>query len=395
MPRRGSYRKNEGKGYKILAAAVTLCLLGGSIYLVSQKNRTIFADASNQVLGVTSSIISAPQKWFFAAGDYISSYFGNATTIRKLKEENRALLEWRDEAKALAERLSQYEQLNNINDEQIKYSIIGRMIGEVNGPFSHSGIINVGSNDGISTDWIAINEHGMVGRVISVGPSSSRILLLTDSQSRIAVMGEETRGRAMMIGDKSSAPLLSTLNTPNIIKNGERIITSGDDGVVPRGIMVGFAGIAPDKKIRVRLNTNNDAIDFVKLIKPNNIPAPQMRVTNPKFAAPQPSAIDALTANASNQILPDENVNGVGVLPADTSPNSIAQAQEIKKLKAQRDSKKVATPKPKKALTKTSDANHGPIKVIFDDEPKAKPSSDHKEPTKESAKPAAEKAVNE
>ena len=332
MARRGSYRKNEGRGYKATAIVVTVLLLGASVYFLTQKDRTILSNTSNQVFGATSSIISAPQKWFNGIGDYVSSYFGNAETIRKLKQENRALLEWRDEAKALAMRLEQYEQLNNIKDEQIKSAVIGRLVGETNGPFSNSAIVNVGAKDGIATDWVVINENGLVGRVISVSQNSSRVILLTDNQSRIPVMGEETRGRAMLVGDKSSAPVLSQLNTPNIIKNGERIITSGDDGIIPRGIAVGYAGIAPDKKLRVRLNSNKGAIDFVKLIKPNNIQIPSQRVTNPNFGAPpQNSGSD----NIAGGILPDEN--GAANLPVNSTPGAIAQAQEIKRLKEQRD----------------------------------------------------------
>jgi rod shape-determining protein MreC len=331
MARRSSYRKNEGRGYKTTAIVVTLLLLGVAGYFLTQKNRTIFSDTSNQVFGFTSSVISAPQKWFNSAGDYISSYFGNTETIRKLKQENRALLEWRDEAKALAMRLDQYEQLNNIKDEQIKAAVIGRLIGEVNGPFSNSSIVNVGSKDGIATDWVVINENGLVGRVISVSKDSSRVIMLTDNQSRIPVMGEETRGRAILVGDKSTAPLLLQLNTPNIIKNGERIITSGDDGVIPRGIAVGYAGIAPDKKLRVKLNSNKSAIDYVKLIKPNNMPIPSQRTTNPNFG----QVAQDSTVYGASAILPDEN--GAANLPVNSTPDAIAQAQEIKRLKEQRD----------------------------------------------------------
>lgn len=285
------------------------------VAIVSNTHRTQVGGAVNDGIAIFSGALNAPFKLVSNTGGYIASIFTSAKRVRELEAQNSALLEWRDEAKALKMRLQDFERLSNIKSDTISQGKIARFISEIGGPFSRTGIVNVGSDDGIVADWIVINQYGLVGRVISVGKNSSRVLMLTDSASHIAVMGENTRARAIVSGDNTEAPLLAEFNTPGTMQKGERLVTSGDDGVVPRGIAVGYAGIAPaDKKWRVKLSYNAGAIDYVKLIPPMAIKAPGAVLTMPQDMMP-----------SSSQVLPLNE--GAGQIPTELTPKAIAKAQ--------------------------------------------------------------------
>ena len=86
-----------------------------------------------------------------------------------------------------------------------------------------------------------MSEHGLVGRVIGVTDGASRVLLLTDVASRTPVMIDRTNARAILTGDGGPNPRLDYLRGHDPIQEGDRLLTSGDGGVLPRGLPVGTA----------------------------------------------------------------------------------------------------------------------------------------------------------
>ncbi|KAF0186258.1 MAG: rod shape-determining protein MreC [Hyphomonadaceae bacterium] len=331
MARRNSMRRGgAGTGTVVSLIGIT-ALASIALTLALTSPRGAVNAAMNDALAWGSKIVSTPVKWAQGGGDWFSSFFTNSDEVQRLRSENLALLEWRDQAKAMAERLDAYEVLHSVQNETTKGEITARMVSENHGPFSDSGIVNAGKNQGVGADWVVVNQYGLLGRVISLGNNSSRILLLTDGESRIPIMGEVSRGRAILTGDKTEAPHLAHLNTPPIIGEGERILTSGDDGVVPRGIAIGVAGRGPDGKWRVRLNSRQGAVDFVRLVPPNNFPPPVLRAVAPTIA-PNAAAVPVVNGVA----VPASSAAGGAVLPLDAnaasiptaaSPSAISQAQ--------------------------------------------------------------------
>ena len=171
-----------------------------------------------------------------------------------------------------------------------------------------------------------MNQNGLVGRVIAVGSDTSRVLFLADGDSRVPVMGETTRARAIAIGDKTSAPRLAHLNTPTLMRDGERVMTSGDDGIFPRGIAVGQAGLAPDRQWRIRLASTASPIDFVRLVPPSNFPPPLEPVTAPSLAPPPTEG--ATPSPVQGGILPLA-ADAAGV-PTAATPEAIRAAQALR-----------------------------------------------------------------
>jgi rod shape-determining protein MreC len=328
MARRGNRRKSTVG--PILGGIAVVALASVAVAMIITGGRTGgLSNVAAEVSGGVGRIVSVPVRWVQSAGSSIGSIFGGSPLNAKLKAENAALLEWRDQARAMAERLDSYEKLHGITNEQMPAGFTGRMIGESASMFSRTGLVNMGSKSGIQVNWIVMNQNGLVGRVIAVGADSSRVLLLSDGDSRVPIMGEITRARAIASGDKSPAPRLSHLNTPALMQDGERVMTSGDDGIFPRGIAVGQAGIAPDKQWRVRLASNTMPIDFVRLIPPSNFPPPLEPVTPPPLAAPPIGTSETVGVPSSGAVLGAvlPLAPGSASLPTAATPEAIRAAQ--------------------------------------------------------------------
>jgi rod shape-determining protein MreC len=147
------------------------------------------------------------------------------------------------------------------------------------------------------------------------------VLLLTDVASRTPVLVDRTDARAILTGDASSTPKLEYLRGADPIKEGDRILTSGDGGMIPRGLPVGTAVKGLDGGWRVRLDADATSIDFVRILlfKDFSLLADQQELsqsalpsgpppadTSAPAAAPTPapaaSTAHASTAHASTSV---------------------------------------------------------------------------------------------
>jgi rod shape-determining protein MreC len=367
MARRGN-RRTGGAG-PLIGVAVLTALISVSVTIVLTNGRSgLLAEIGAQVSGTFGRVMMVPVRWAQEAQSSVTSFMGGAVLNQQLKEENRALLQWRDQARAMAERLDAYEKLHGVKAETLPQGLTGRLIAESDGPFSQSGVINLGSKSGVKVNWIVLNQNGLVGRVIAVGSDTARVLFLADGDSRVPVMGEITRARAIASGDKSIAPKLSHLNTPILMRDGERVMTSGDDGVFPRGIAVGQAGIAPDRQWRVRLASSNSPIDFVRIVPPSNFPPPLDPVT-PPILPPAPKK-EEVPATVQGGVMP--LAAGAAAVPAAATPEAIraAQASSSRDLEAVQAAKarlakkrQAAEKKAKEAAKADSAASSVPVSV--------------------------------
>ncbi len=97
-------------------------------------------------------------------------------------------------------------------------------------------LLNVGSKVGVKPGQAVVTGEGLAGRVAEVGDNSARVLFVTDVNSRLPVLVERTRERAILAGDNSSSMRLTLLQTVQGVQRGDRIVTSGHGGSFPVGI---------------------------------------------------------------------------------------------------------------------------------------------------------------
>jgi rod shape-determining protein MreC len=102
--------------------------------------------------------------------------------------------------------------------------------------------------------------------VVGVTRGASRVLLLTDVSSRTPVMVERTNARAILTGDGGPHPKMAYMRGVDPARIGDRVLTSGDGGVFPRGLPVGVAVKGVDGGWRVKLDSDDAPVDFVRIL---------------------------------------------------------------------------------------------------------------------------------
>lgn len=194
--------------------------------------------------------------------------------IRELEARVQELSRYEMAARSMSARLEAYEQMLSAMGEPPVKGTTARVISEVSGPFSESLLANAGRAQGVEPDAIALNEGGVVGRVTHLGERSSRILKVTDFNSRIPVLGENSGVRAIVFGDRDGLGTLSDRPEADAFMVGERILTSGEGGLFPRGLMVGRA-LNDGADWRVAFSMAETRGGFVRLVPPARIPPPE------------------------------------------------------------------------------------------------------------------------
>ena len=108
---------------------------------------------------------------------------------------------------------------------------------------------------------------GLVGRISGVGDSTSRVILLTDAASRIPVTIQPSGQQSLLVGDNNPSPLLEFLEDSDQVRPGDRVVSSGDGGVFPPGILVGQLNQGPDGRLRVRLSSDYERLEFLRVLR--------------------------------------------------------------------------------------------------------------------------------
>jgi len=223
--------------------------------------RETVTDASAPVM----EVVAAPAAEFKRWSEGVSSFFSVYEENQRLREENGRLRSNLTELAELQRKTRRYEELLKVRpDEKITF-VAARLIADATGPFVRTVLVNAGREQGLSKGQAVVDERGLLGRVITAGQRSARVLLLTDLNSRVPVLIEGSNLKAIMVGDNSGQPVLEYLPPGSRITAGARIVTTPDGGVFPPGVAVGT--VASSKSPRVDLFTGEARADFVRILK--------------------------------------------------------------------------------------------------------------------------------
>ena len=218
-------------------------------------------DAAASVLDRISGPAATANRWIEGVGPFFSVYEEN----QRLRDENAKLRMAQSELGKLQREVKRYEKLLRVPVEAPVAGVAGRVIADMSGPFMRSVIVSVGREQGVTKGQAVVDDRGLLGRVIGTGRRSSRVLLLTDPNSRIPVIVEGANLKAIMAGDSSDRPMLSYLPPGSRLTAGARVLTTADGGALPPGVVVGVV-VRGAGSPRVELFTSERRADFVRVL---------------------------------------------------------------------------------------------------------------------------------
>jgi rod shape-determining protein MreC len=246
----------------LVGGAFALMLLGKTDAALVERFRTSVTDALAPIMAAVERPVSA----FENGVENAKNLFSLRTQNAELLAERDALLQWQAVARRLeAENRELRTLLSMAPDPRIEF-VTARVIGSSAGTFVREVLIAAGERDGVAKGQAALTGEGLAGRVTEVGNRSARVLLLTDINSRIPVLLENTRHKAILAGDNSNEPRLLFLAPGVQPLPGDRIVTSGDGGAFPSGLPVGIVGSADDGVVTVIPFVDWDRLEYLQLV---------------------------------------------------------------------------------------------------------------------------------
>jgi rod shape-determining protein MreC len=220
-----------------------LILVSGAMLVAGKTDQTMFetlrtglSDVAAPVLDVASRPLGAAE----AAIDRFRGFIGVYQVNRRLEEENQRLLQWQQVALKLTTENRQLQGLLNVVPDRAVSYVTARVIANSGGAYVRTVMINAGSQAGLARGQAVITGDGLVGRLTEVGSRAARVLLITDLNSRIPVKIEGSNTGAVLAGDNSERPRLLYVGSPEALKIGDRVVTSGEGGVFPPDLPVGM-----------------------------------------------------------------------------------------------------------------------------------------------------------
>ncbi len=211
-----------------------------------------------------SVVVSWPSKGFKSVVSTVANHLNLYNKNIKLKEENAQLQEQIYDPGFL---IFENKQLRQLLDEQVTSSanfVSARVILDKQSPYLNSFIINSGSNKEIKNSMAALDGKNFIGRIVDVNFFSSRVLLVTDLNSKIPVLVEPSGHHAILSGHGTNEPTLEYLPENHKVQSGNKVYTSGKEGIFSPGIPIGEVRMDAEK-IFVSLFSDISQIMFVNI----------------------------------------------------------------------------------------------------------------------------------
>jgi rod shape-determining protein MreC len=183
-------------------------------------------------------VANAPSEWTRDSKKYFSAH-------NKLVQENYALKEQAFEQQTKLQRFNTIEAENthlrtllNGNIPIQPKAILGEISHMGRDPFTHTVVVNRGSQHNIKAGQAVVDSKGVIGQVTRVYPFTSEVTLITDKELSIPIQIERNQLRAIAFGEGNNTLDIPYLPTNVDIKVGDKLVTSGIDGVYPSGLAV-------------------------------------------------------------------------------------------------------------------------------------------------------------
>jgi rod shape-determining protein MreC len=246
----------------LVGLTFVLMLIGKADSVLVERARIAITDAVVPILRAMSEPASAIAQMTANLRELAAIREQNA----ELRAANDQLLQWQSIAQRLeAENRSLRGLLSTVPEPTVA-SVSARVVADTGGAFAQSVLLMGGTSDGVDKGDVVITGEGLVGRVTQTGYKSSRVLLITDINSRIPVSVGESANRAILAGDNSLRPRLLYVGNQTPLVPGDKVVTSGDGDAFPPGLPIGRVVRTEDGVIEVEPYVARDQLQHVRVV---------------------------------------------------------------------------------------------------------------------------------
>src|SRR5215831_16742324 len=223
-----------------------LVVLSAAMIILAKADQVLIQSVRSTVMDGAAPALDAVSRPAAALVAAANRVLGVMTIYRdnvRLTEENERLLGWQQVALRLSAENAELRELTRLAPEPAISFVTARVIADSGGAYARSVMVDAGSENGVA-----------------------RGLLITDLNSRVPVVVDGTRQRAILAGDNSARPSLRYRDADGVVRIGDRIITSGEGGVFPSGLPVGVVASVDGEAPRVEPYAALSRLDYLRLV---------------------------------------------------------------------------------------------------------------------------------
>lgn len=248
---------------------------GEPMALLASKTQGLYSWFSDEVRGTTSLYLNLIdiKKDNLSLKNQNSELRAQLSALKELKLENERL-----------NRLFSFKQKTKM--DLLAAKIIGRDLSA-----DHATImIDRGGRDGVKPMQAVMTVEGAVGYVFRVDPTTSRVMLITDRYSTVDGIVQRSRARGLVEGKTQESCLLKYVNKSADVVTGDMIVTSGLDGIFPKGLPIATVEFVNKKPYTVTLD-----VELKPVVNPNKV--------EELFVVRNPLQVDLEESNIQDSLL--------------------------------------------------------------------------------------------
>lgn len=202
-------------------------------------------------------------------------------TLWSLEQENLALRKRLDELERISQRVIELDLANRRLEKLLAFrddfegtTVAARLIGRNPNTWVHTVVLDKGERHGVGKGMAVLAPEGVVGQVVSVSAHAARVLLISDPNSGVDALVQRTRVRGIVTGTVAGGCILKYVQRGDDVRVGDHVITSGLDGIFPKGQPIGVVTRVETKDSRmfqdveVKLSAELAKVEEVLVVAP-------------------------------------------------------------------------------------------------------------------------------
>lgn len=251
-------------GYLFLAVAI------GHIVLISTQ---VNSRTGVPILEtVTFGAFAEAQRGTSAVLNGVHGAWSGYVALRNVRAENEALRQELASAqveiqrqRALADRSRSLESILRLGSSTELQTAAAQIIGAAASPDFRTVTIDKGTRLGLKADMAVLGPKGVVGRVVVAGARASRVQLLVDRNAAAGALIERSRAQGVVVGAGDNRLRLEFVSGISDVAVGDLVVTSGIDGIYPKGFAIGQVDAVDKNGVTYRTIGVRPAVDFSSL----------------------------------------------------------------------------------------------------------------------------------